>query len=328
MVIFIAFAYLLFDRGINIKTKRIVNYQEDSDIIYKVYLKDNNIYQNKYLNMNERYIADMVDYIDLEFNYHSLFNKDINGYYSYIVTANLITYENNITDSLWEKEYTLLPLKAHILDQNKLREINISDKVLIDYDKYKDEINKFKNDYHIAIDGYLEVTITVKTDLSFSEIDNNYEKNKEMKLTIPLSYETFKINITNDKHNIDSYYDFSKKERVNYLLILFGMFSLSIGLSFLALTIRNMIIASKNGFNYQKELHKILTEYSDIIVLVKRFYNKKKYNLIYVDSFKELMDVYARVGNPISFKEIKKDEEALFVMIEDDNAWIYKMTSK
>ncbi len=328
MVIFIAFAYLLFDRGINIKTKKIVNYQEDSDVIYKVYLKDNDIYSEKYLNMNERYITDMVDYIALEFNYNSLFDKDINGYYSYIVTGNLVAYEDDITDSLWEKEYTLLPLKANVLDQNELRQINIDDKLTIDYNKYRDEIAKFKKDYHIDIRGYLEVIIKIKTDLSFSDITKNYEENKEIKLIVPLSYETFKISITNDNNKVDNYYAFSKKERVNYLLILMGLFSLSIGLSFLALTIRNMIKATKKSFDYQKELTKILTEYSDIIVLVKRFYNKKKYNLIYVDSFKELMDVYKRVGNPISFKEIKKNEEALFVMIEDDNAWIYKMVNK
>ena len=144
---------------------------------------------------------------------------------------------------------------------------------------------------------------------------------------IPLSYDTFRISIKNDNHNVDSFYDFSTKERVNYMFILLGLFSLSIGLSFLALTIRNMIIASRKGFDYHKELKKILDDNSEIIVNVKRFYNKKKYNLIYVDSFKELMDVYKKVGNPISFREVKKDKEAIFLMTEDDNAWIYRMVN-
>ena len=219
-------------------------------------------------------------------------------------------------------------MKANVLDANNIREINVNDSFSIDYDKYRDELLNFKKNYNIDVIGYLDVTINIKNNLQFREITKVDEKNKEIKLIIPLSYDTFKINIENDKHNLGSYYDFSKKEKVNSFLMILGAFSLSIGLSFLALTIRNMIIASKEGFNYQKELTKILEEHSDIIVNVKRFYNKKKYNLIYVDSFKELMDVHSRVGNPISFREVKKNEEAIFLMTEEDNAWIYKMTSK
>ena len=322
---FITLSYILIDRGINVKTKRIVNYQEDSDVIYKVYLHDNEIYNKKYLNMNEKYITELVDYIDLEFDYNSLYSSDINGYYSYTVMGNLVAYEDKITDTLFEKEYTLMDTKTVVLNQNKTKEININDRLLIDYDKYINELKKFNDTYNIDVLGYLDVIVKINQNIQFTGIDKVNEDEKIMRLMIPLSYDTFKINVYNDNHNLDSFYDFSKKERVNYLLILFGLFSLSIGLSFLALTIRNMIIASKSGFNYQKELKKILDENSDIIVNVKRFYNKKKYNLIYVDSFKELMDVYKKVGNPISFREVKKDKEAIFLMTEDDNAWIYRM---
>ena len=108
MVIFIAFAYLLFDRGIHVRTKVYASYQENSDLIYKVYLHDNDVYDKKYLNMNERYISKLVDYIDIDFIYKSLFNKDISGYYSYDVIANLMAYEDNIDDILWKREYILL----------------------------------------------------------------------------------------------------------------------------------------------------------------------------------------------------------------------------
>ena len=328
MVVFISFAYLLFDRGINAKTKIVVNYQEKSDLLYKVYLKDNDIYSKKYLTMDKRYISKLVDNILVEFNYNSLFDKDINGYYSYTVLGNLIAYENDATDKLFEKEYTLLDIKAKPLDANNVREINIDDEVIVDFNKYKDELEEFKKNYNIDVSGYLEVIVKINETLEFSGIDKVNETVKEMKLTIPLSYDTFKINAENENNKIDSYYDFSRKERMNYLLIFIGIFSLSIGLSFLGLTIRNMIIASRKGLSYNKKLTKILNEYSDIIVNVKRFYNKKKYNLIYVDSFDELLSVQQKLGNPISFRETKKGEEAVFLMTEDENAWIYQMKNK
>ena len=47
--------------------------------------------------------------------------------------------------------------------------------------------------------------------------------------------------------------------------------------------------------------------------------------MIYVTSFAELLDAYRRVENPISYKEVKKNEETIFLMIDDDNAWIYTL---
>ena len=328
MVVFIVFAYLLFDRGLNAKTKIFVNYVEKSNLTYKVYLKDNDVYDKEYLNMNERYISKLIDNILVEFDYSNLFDNDINGYYSYSVLGNLKVYEMDTKDLLYEKQYDLLNLKAVALDANNVRKIDIKDKAVVDFDKYKEEIENFENVYNIDAFGNLDVVVKIKKNLEFSKINNGNETTREMKIIIPIGYDTFRINVINDNNKKASYYDFSKNERVNSLFILIGIFSLSVGLSFLALTIRNMVLASKRRFDYNKELTKILDEYGDIIVNVKRFYNKKKYNLIYTGSFNELLDAYKKVGNPISFRETKKGEEAIFLMTEDDNAWIYKMVDK
>ena len=106
-----------------------------------------------------------------------------------------------------------------------------------------------------------------------------------------------------------------------------GIFSLSIGISFLVLTFRNLITTSKNENKYNREIKKILREHDDIIVKVNKFYSKEMYNLIYVDSFKELMDVYKKVGTPISFKEVKRNSTEIFVITDDESAWIYEMNS-
>ena len=81
-----------------------------------------------------------------------------------------------------------------------------------------------------------------------------------------------------------------------------------------------------NESKYNRELKSILKEYGDIIINVKKFYNKKKYNLIYVNSFRELIDVYDKVGNPISYREIRKNRKSIFLIIDNDNAWIYRMS--
>ena len=327
MAIFMIFAYFLFDRGFNVKTKIVVNYKENSDISYKVHLHDNDIYDGNYLGMNERYITKLVDNILVNFNYNILFDKDISGYYRYKVVGTLVAFQDDKNDSLWEKDYILLNDKTEVLNDN-IKSIKIIDSVNIDYDKFKEELNKFSNDYNIKVSGYLMVKIIIEENLDFFSIDKLINAEKEIKLFIPLSNDTFKIDIVNDNNNVDKYYDFSKKEPVNYLLLIIGAFSLSLGISFLALTIRNMIFEYRDEYNYKKELAKIIKGHGDILVSVKKFYSKHKYNLIYVASFEELMDAYRRVENPISYKEVKKNEETIFLMIDEDNAWIYRLLSK
>ena len=52
-----------------------------------------------------------------------------------------------------------------------------------------------------------------------------------------------------------------------------------------------------------------------------------KCHLIYVDDFNELMDVYNKIKSPITYREVKKNVETIFLITDGDNAWIYKMVN-
>ncbi len=323
MIIFMMLSYILMSSGVNTKTKIYVNYKNDSDVLYKVYLRDN----DKTINMNNEYNASLVDKINLDFSFDSKFSHNINGYYKYNIEGILTAYTDDIDDALFKRKYILLSDIGNPLNGND-NTIKINQDIDIFYDVYKEELKRINKEYETIANGLLEIRFNVLESLNFNGIDGTKEFKKQIKVIIPLSEEVFKIDIINDKNDVDSYYDFSKVQPVNYLLIFLGGISLSFGVAFLLLVIRNMIIAYKRENSYSKELNSILEKYDDIIVNIKRFYNKKKYNLIYVTSFDELIDAYKKVGNPISFREIKKNSEAIFLLLDDDNAWIYKMNKK
>ena len=320
MVIFMVLAYLFVNSGINAKTKIYVNYKCNSDVIYKVYLHDS----SKPLSMNSRYTTSLVDRINLDFTFDSMFSTNVSGYYKYNINGYLVAYTEDINDALLRKKYILLSDIINPLNTNE-KYINIEQDIDIFYNKYIEELKKIANEYDMDVNGYLEIEFNVSESLNFSEMDEIKELEKQVKLIIPLSYDTFRINVINDKKDLDSFYDFSRKQPVNYFLMLFGAFCLSLGISFLVLVIRNMIISYKEENKFNKEFKKILKLHSDKVVSVKRFYNKKKYNLIYVSTFDELMGVYNKVKKSISYKLVKRGSKAIFLLIDDDNAWIYRM---
>ena len=325
MLLFAIFAYIFIDRGINLKTKNYINYQENSDILYRVYLLKNDFYDQDYLNMNERYVSEFVSNIDFNFKYKILFTNYVNGYYTYNVKAVLNAYQDSITDIVWKNEYVLVNNTTEILNQEN-KGININKNASVDFLKYKKELDRFKEETGINVSGYLEVYFNLEENFDFRRMDNVIKENKTMKAVIPLSYNTFRINTENNiGNNISNYYNFTKNERVNYLLLVFGAFCVALSCAFLALVIKDLIVILNKESRYSRDLKKIFNEYGDIIVKVKRFYNKKKYNLIYVNSFQELLDVYNKVRNPISYREIKEKYESIFLLIDEDNAWIYRM---
>lgn len=323
MVLFFVLAYLFIDRGLLVKVENFVSYDIKSNVDYKVYLKDNDIYETNKLDEDKKYITSMVDNILLDFNYDILYSDYVNGFYSYSVDTSLVAYEDDINDSLWTKEENIMPNKVIVMDKNNFDNIVINDKVKIDFVKYKKILEDFKNKYDIPVSGYLMVSIKLNLMNEFNKFNKPVEDNKIIKVIIPLSYKTFKIKVINDNNGIFDYSEFSKRNNVNYILVIIGVFFGSSGLSLLIVIIKEMIELSRSESKYTKELKKILKDYGKIIINVKQFYKDKKYNLIYVDSFSELMEVYNNKQTLISFKEIKKNKEAVFLIIDGDDAWIY-----
>ena len=322
MVIFSIFAYLFLVSGYNTKTKMYVNYEDKSEVFYDVnYLDD----QYDDLNTN-KYISNMIDNIDVKYIYNNYLSEYVSGYYKYSVSGYLIAYQDDITNSLWERKYNLVDEKSIVIDDGNVNNIKIDDSFKFEFKKYRDEIYKFIDDYDIDISGYMYIRINILEFLNFNGMDNEYADNKVININIPLTDDVFKIN-TNNTLDKDSYYEFSNKKAINLIFIIIGVFCLSFALTSLIMVFRQFKLLYDKESKYKRELNKILSRYDDCIVKVKRFYVNRKYNMIYVDSFYELLDVYDKKNKMISFKEVKRNSESIFVLIDEDDAWIYKLIS-
>ena len=158
---------------------------------------------------------------------------------------------------------------------------------------------------------------------NFDSLENEYVDSNFMTINIPITSSIFEIDV--DKiNNKDSYYEFTNKQSMNIVFLLVGSFCLSVAISLLILVIRQFILIYDRQSKYNKELNIILRKYDKCIVKINKFYVSKKYNMIGVDSFDELIDVYNRTNKMISFKETKRGLESIFIIIDEDNAWIYR----
>ena len=113
LVIFGIFGYVFIDSGLNTRTRVRVDYQDKSEVFYQVnYLND------QYEVSGDKYVSNMVDYIDFKYKYNNIISEYVSGYYRYNVDAYLIAYEDDITVDLWKRRYDLLDEKTIVIDDN------------------------------------------------------------------------------------------------------------------------------------------------------------------------------------------------------------------
>ena len=150
ITIVLLFVFAVVFLALFVKNNKVqyVRYNENSNIDYKVYLKKNDFFDDKYLVSDKQYISSLIDYIAANFKYDlSLDDKDVTYNYSYRVVANVSVQDKSTKKTIYNYSDTLVYSKSLSSDKKKL---TISEDVDIDYNKYNDLISKFVKAYDVG----------------------------------------------------------------------------------------------------------------------------------------------------------------------------------
>ena len=81
--LFFVSGLVLMLQSINFNKEEYINYAETSVLDYKVYLKQNDFYQEKYLEKGMLYVASLIDHIDIDFLYNFNIDEKVNLDFKY-----------------------------------------------------------------------------------------------------------------------------------------------------------------------------------------------------------------------------------------------------
>jgi hypothetical protein len=317
-ILFIWFLVLSF----SVTKDEVINYSEKSDIDYKVYLKNNDTYDDEYLEKDNLYIANIIKNIVIDFDYNFLVDKESDIDYTYAIKADLVVYDSKKDKNLLSKEYVLLDETKEKIVNSK--DIIVNKEVVIDYDYYNDIVKSFKAKYSIEGDSYLKVYLDVLEDASDSNSYYFYNKNN-MSVTIPLSEKVVDIEIkTNDidkKSRIISDADVQVGKPI-YMILCLVFFSLMV--FFINLLCKKLGLAIYKQNKYDKLVKKIIRNNDSIIIDTPTPPNKSL-KIIRVDNFDELKDAHDMVQEPIMFYEISKHNKCEFYITHGNNLYLYKV---
>ena len=294
--------------------EQYVPYNESSLVDYKVNLKENEFFENPYLENNQQYISNLIDTITANFNYQiNIDNKEIEYKYKYSIEAELEVKEKNTQNILYNKTEVLLEEQEH--NTNNLN-VNIKESIDINYAKYNDYIKKFISTYKLdSAESNLRVNMRVSVAGDCEDYSENVSKATMLSVIIPLTQNTISIdvsdNIVNTSNNVLQCSTLKEEDKV-YLIL--GIFFLILAVLLLAYILRYIIKTQSAETIYEKELKKILNNYGTYIQMLGNDFYFRDYHMLKVNSFEDMLEIRDTIRQPILMRENNEKTGAYFII--------------
>lgn len=228
----------IFVGSLSNSPKNDITYSETSDIQYKVYLKDNDIYQQEYLDERMTYISSLIQLIKIKMNYQLACSEEANIQYQYHIVANMIIVDKNDPNKIYYNDKSILVNEVTDKIENG-NELSIDKEVSIDYAKYNEISNRFRSSYGYDTNNYLVVSLVVHT---ISDDPFAINQTSTPSIQIPLSQENIQIHADKvKKHRIilaDKHYPIRNLFQF-FIGFLLGVFSLFIFAKFIIQFLEN-----------------------------------------------------------------------------------------
>ena len=316
ILLFLASSITFFIKAISIIPEKNINYQEKSNLDYRVYLKENSFYDTEYLNKDMVYVASLIDRIDIDFDYLFNINNDSNIDFDYDIIGKLLITNGNGEKVFLEKDYPLLNKVNESMQNNKQHMIRRS--ISIDYDYYNDLANRFKANYGVDVTSNLIIYLRVNEK---SNVNNKFklDNHSEMVLSIPLSEKV--VNITLDYNEVNESSNIVQKAKIvinNYIYIIISLLSMILMIIYIIKLLPSFI---KRKSKYDKYINRLLNEYDRLIVETITPPDKSN-KIIIVNDFQELLDVRDNLKLPIKYFVVNKHKKCDFYINHNNELYL------
>lgn len=323
-ILILSLGLLFLYKTIDIKEEKVISYKEIGSLDYKVYLKENDFYQESYLGKDMYYIASLIKNIEVDLNYNFIIDTNVDMTFSYDIIGKLVILEEHSKNKLYEREYVLKTVEAQAKENEKNH--TIQDTLNIDYDYYNDLANKFKGTYGIDAISELVLYININKQISEKE-DIDLNELKQMTITIPLTQKTLDIKI--DNTGINNSNQIISESKISLSNIIFGILFIIVFPAFIYVLyklISLLLILKPKHSKYDKYVKKLLNEYDRLIVETPTEPILENKNIIKINKFEELLDVRDNVKRPIMYYSIVKHHKCYFYI--EIGRSIYLLTIK
>ena len=296
-----------------------ITYNEKSNIDYKVRLKENEFYEENYLDKDKGYIASLIDVIETNYRYSLSMPENVEYNYSYRIVADVEVNDENVKSTIYHYSEDLAT--STLTKTNG--DLFIDEYINIDYSKYNNVISKFKEVYELNnTSSNLNIILYVNIqDIDDSKTTQLMDR-KVSSLTIPLTEKTVAIDIGNNIINSnDNRIEVTKTDNYGWVLLIAAIF-ITIAIVY---TIYLIIYSRKTRtaqMIYEKEIKSILSNYDGYIQRISGSYDMGTSQVLKIESFTDMLEIRDTLKQPILMLE-NETKDGTFFIIPATNSIIY-----
>lgn len=276
-----------------------IEYTENGSVDYKVFLKENNFFEQDFVGKDQSYVSSLIKDITADFAYKLNMDAENVGFdYTYRVDAQMIVANKSTGDFIYAPVFEILPeTRESVQDGNRL---SISKSVVIDYQKYNALATEFINAYGLRdTTSTLVVTMTVNVLSSCEEFENNNENSYFVSLNVPLTEENFSIFSTSSTTEGQSkVLACSGAINQNVFLIL-AIILLSIAVLQAAFLTVFVYITRNEDVNYTNKVRKLVSQYRSFIQQMEGEFDTEGYQIVPIKTFTEMLGIRDTIQSPI-----------------------------
>ncbi len=301
-------------------------YTEKAKVSYKVKLKENEFYEDEYLDEKSSIIASLIENLEVEFKYNLNLQEEQDYTYSYRIVAKTNVRETSRANSIYETTEEIMNKEKTVGTSKKLE---ISEKITIDYNEYNEKINKFISMYNLEnTTNTLELSMYVYAINVYDGKQINKES-KVMSLNIPLTTNTVDIslnsNVIEDAGNILS--KKSEYDNITYVLVI-GVVLLLLGIITVIRLVKYILDTRSAEKMYEQELKGIMFNYKTYIQKTNSEVDTSNYKVIQINTFAEMLGMRDTIQAPILMYTEPDAERTKFMIINNDIVYVYILGSK
>lgn len=297
-----------------------INYVEEGDVDYKVYIKDNAFIEDEYIEVkdesdNKAFVASLIDKVEANFLYElEMETTDVDYEYSYVIESVLVVTDKESNPLLEHKE---IIKESETITQNSSSNLSINEVVSVDYAKYNSSANAFIEvmdlkdvnpisslvlNAHIKVDG--------KCDKFQEDSSNEYT----VSLVIPLTTKTIDIEMTSsvptEESKILACETGINKDVFKKVAIYSGLVDAA-----LILVLIIIVLATRNKhINYEIKVKRLVSNYKSYIQKINNPFDMEGYQVLYVDTFNEMLEIRDTIQNPILMNENDDQTRTQFII--------------
>lgn len=274
-----------------------INYVQESHVDYRVQLKENEFYDSPFAEPGKAYITALIDRVMANFAYDVQMDaENVNFEYSYRIDA-LLEIKTKSGDVIYDHTDAILPSTA--VEESGSR-ISIAQPISVDYGTYNDFVKRFISFNRLKdTQSSLSLMMYIEVIGACEEFSGENSDAYVVSLVVPLSEDVVNMTVSSTVEEGDNQILARENETAKnvfmILTIVFGALTLLGAAAFIAF----IYLTRSTDINYEIRRNRILQTYKPFIQTLAAPFETEGYQLLVVESFKDMLEIRDTIQSPI-----------------------------